>query len=105
MASGTWPTTLMNVSSRVWFKENIDRFRFRVMHPMDTGLADGVPEFYLQNINITDQAGVVVAKIKTYQPLSENPVFTIDVNKELELPLFLQGVDNNGNRLKAELKP
>jgi len=72
---------------------------------MDTGLADGVPEFYLQNINITDQAGVVVAKIKTYQPLSENPVFTIDVNKELELPLFLQGVDNNGNRLKAELKP
>ena len=103
MAAGTWPLTLMNVSSRVWENDTEDRLRFRVMHPMDTGLAPGVPEFYLQTVNIIDQNGKQVANLQTYQPLSENPVFTIDVKKDVELPLVVQGIDNNGNKLNASI--
>ncbi len=99
-----WHETLMSVSSRVWIKEDKSRrLRFRIMHPMDTGLADGIPEFFLEYFDIVDSAGVLLAKIETYQPISENPVFTLDVHKDVMLPIKIVGADNNGNRLDMSL--
>ncbi|MBL1143273.1 MAG: quinoprotein dehydrogenase-associated SoxYZ-like carrier [Proteobacteria bacterium] len=103
-AAGNWHETLMNVSSRSWIKNELGRVRFRIMHPMDTGLADGIPEFYLEYFDVVDAGGSVLAKITTYQPISENPVFTLDINKEILKPINLLGVDNNGNRLNAQIE-
>ncbi len=103
MVAGNWHETLMDVSSRSWFNDDLGRVRFRIMHPMDTGLADGIPEFYLENFDVVDGAGSVLAKVTTYQPISENPVFTLDLNKEVITPINLLGMDNNGNRLDARI--
>jgi sulfur-oxidizing protein SoxY len=101
--TGDWHETLMGVSSRLWSNDESNRLRFRIMHPMDTGLIAGIPEFYLQNLIVIDQTGKVIAKLDTFQPISENPVFTFDVNKNITLPIKLSGSDNNGNKLKVSI--
>lgn len=101
--AGNWHETLMNVSSRSWSNDDFGRLRFRIMHPMDTGLADGIPEFYLERFDIVDGVGSILAKVITYQPISENPVFTLDINKDVIVPINLLGSDNNGNRLDGRI--
>lgn len=101
--AGNWHETLMNVSSRSWLNDELGRIRFRIMHPMDTGLASGIPEFYLEQFDVVDATGSLLAKVMTYQPISENPVFTLDFDKTVVTPINLLGTDNNGNRLKANI--
>lgn len=107
MSSGEWHETLMNVSSRYW-KNKISeygRLRLRIMHPMDTGLAPGIPEFYIEKFSVINEKGQKLAELDTYQPLSENPIFTFDLNKaSLTKEINLVGRDNNGNQLTATIR-
>lgn len=105
-AANDWYATLMNVSSRTWHDEdNLDRLRFRIMHPMDTGLAEGIPEFFIEQFSVLDQSGKTLATLDTYQPISENPVFTFDLKSNLATnTVQLVGKDNNGNRIDAIIK-
>lgn len=42
--------------------------------------------------------------IETFEPVSETPVFTFDVaGRAAPGPLLLTGLDNNGNKIRAEL--
>ncbi len=97
-----WQETLMDVSSRNWVNDDKSgRLRLRIKHPMDTGLADGIPEFYIEHFEIIDAAEILLARVETYQPVSENPVFTMDYLQDATTPFRLQGSDNNGNRLNT----
>lgn len=106
MTSGEWHTTLMKVSSRYWRDgKQFDRLRLRIMHPMDTGLAPGIPEFYIQQFSVVNDSGQTLAELDTFQPISENPVFTFDLLKDASTKqLQLVGSDNNGNPLQAIIK-
>ena len=97
-----WASRLGETSGR-FFANHIDegRMRFRIMHPMDTGLADGIPAFYIDQIKVADASGKEVGVITPFEPVAENPVFT--VNSPGDGPLTLSGRDNNGNRFKAEI--
>ncbi|MCG8324922.1 MAG: quinoprotein dehydrogenase-associated SoxYZ-like carrier [Thiotrichales bacterium] len=102
--SGDWQSTLMNVTAKTRMNENeIERLRFRVMHPMDTGLAPGIPEFYLEKFSVIDERDRTIAYIETYQPVSENPVFSLDIDSASTRSVRLEGMDNNGNRLEARI--
>ena len=101
-ADGSWPRTLGQVGARL-FPVSPDpaaaaRLRLRVMHPMDTGLVDGIPAFHLQRLELLD-AGRVLMRLSIGEPVSENPVFTIDLAERPRGPLRLLGQDNNGNRI------
>ncbi len=98
-----WASRLGETSGR-FFSSNDDdgRMRFKVMHPMDTGLADGIPAFYIERIEVKDAAGDEVGVIMPFEPVAENPVFT--VNTPGDGPVTLSGRDNNGNRFKAEIQ-
>lgn len=105
-AAGGWEETLGLVRSRLWFRDNgSGRLRFRIMHPMDTGLADGIPEFFIEELVITDDQDARLAMINTFQPVSENPVFTLNLPPGVKKlgDLILNGIDNNGNRIRASL--
>ncbi len=102
--AANWHETLMNVSSRNWKNEDASgRLRIRIMHPMDTGLAAGIPEFYIKHFEVLDNADVLLARLETYQPISENPIFTLDYYKDSSTPFRLLGADNNGNRLNTSI--
>lgn len=95
-ANPVWLTRLMEVSGEIWPRpEQQMRLRFRVIHPMDTGLAAGIPAFYITDVTVASASGETLARLKPYEPISENPVLTLDL--DYRGPLKLSGRDNNGN--------
>lgn len=100
-----WEDTLGDVKSRLWSRANRpDRLRFRIMHPMDTGLAAGIPAFYIESLELKDKHGDLLAHIQSYQPVSENPFFSLDLESNQYQGLTLTGHDNNGNQINKVLQ-
>lgn len=92
-----WESHLGEVSSRrIEFSEGA-RFKFKVIHPMDTGLADGVPEFYLEQAELRNAEGKVLARLELSQPVSENPVMTFDMKGGDTKGYIIWMRDNGGN--------
>lgn len=103
-STGQWQGHLGETSARLWPREGGEqRLRLRVIHPMDTGLASGVPAFYIDRITVRDQAGLELATLSTYEPVSENPVISLDLHTRG--PVTIDGHDIQGNTFKAEVKP
>ncbi len=99
--STEWQRRLNEVSARQWTEgPNAGRVRLRIVHPMDTGLVAGTPAFYLEEIDFSDAAGRHLMRVQTHEPVSENPVFTLNRGTG-NGPLEASGRDNNGNTFKA----
>ncbi|MGB0682250.1 MAG: quinoprotein dehydrogenase-associated SoxYZ-like carrier [Magnetovibrionaceae bacterium] len=106
VADGTWADHLNEVQARVWSKEDgSDRMRFRIIHPMDTGLSGTIPAFYLDELRLADAEGNLLAEILPFEPVSENPVFTLEVaaGAIYRDGYGLEGRDNNGNTLDVRV--
>ncbi|MEN9560227.1 MAG: hypothetical protein RLZZ502_1438, partial [Pseudomonadota bacterium] len=81
------------------------RVRFRVSHPMDTGLAPGIPALYIEELNLLDAKNNRVSRIESFEPVSENPVYSLDLPKRYASEaLQLVGKDNQGNKVGAYLQ-
>lgn len=103
-----WERTLGQVSGRVWEQPAGGlRVRARVVHPMDTGLAPGIPAFFISRLVLADEEGTPYMELETFEPVSENPVFTFDIagGARPRGALVLTGVDNNGNRIAGKIAP
>lgn len=105
---GSWPRTLGQVSGRLFegsgtFDGAAARLRVRVMHPMDTGLAAGIPAFYLRQLTVHEGGGTELLRLSTWEPVSENPVFSFDFRQRPSGPFVVTGLDNNGNRIEGRL--
>ncbi len=102
---GSWASTLGQVSGKVFDASPAPgvagaRLRVRVMHPMDTGLVGGVPAFYVRQLAVRDEGGRELLRLASFEPVSENPVFSFDFPGRVGA-LRLVGSDNNGNRIDA----
>ncbi|MCK6426196.1 MAG: quinoprotein dehydrogenase-associated SoxYZ-like carrier [Burkholderiaceae bacterium] len=113
---GSWSQTLGQVSARLFEAgpaaqataaatpvPGAARLRLRVMHPMDTGLVGGIPAFYVSRLSVRDPADRELLRLATYEPVSENPVFSFDFPSRPAGQLRIVGSDNNGNRIDARL--
>ena len=74
------------------------------MHPMDTGLAGGIPAFYLNRLSLRDANGRELMRLQAFEPVSENPVFSFDFPGVPSGRLQLVGSDNNGNRIAGSVE-
>ena len=103
--SKEWQQRLNEVTGRQWSEGPLaGRLRLRIVHPMDTGLVAGTPAFFLEEINFTDAAGKRLMRVQTYEPVSENPVFTLS-RGDTAGTVEASGRDNNGNAFKARIAP
>jgi sulfur-oxidizing protein SoxY len=105
-AKGGLGNTLGSVKSRLWVNKDRsknDRIRFKVMHPMETGLIKDFPAFYINTLELIDADDMVLARIEPNVPISEYPVFTLDFNMKQEQKVRLVGEDNNGNKINQVL--
>jgi len=77
----------------------IARMTLRMRHPMDTGLAAGIPAFYLNEISVKTEDGEVIADLELFEPVSENPTLTLkpDVGQQATT-LRVSGRDTEGNQ-------
>jgi sulfur-oxidizing protein SoxY len=100
---GLWQNRLGEVSARLWPHDAAsERLRFRVIHPMDTGLANGIPAFHLDRIDMRDQHGQLLATLQTFEPVSENPVISVDLLGAGDVQLDAR--DIQGNQFSALVK-
>lgn len=103
--SPEWQQRLNEVSGRQWSEgPQRGRVRLRIVHPMDTGLVAGTPAFHLEEIAFTDAGGQPLMRVMTYEPVSENPVFTFN-RGATSGPVEASGRDNNGNRFQSRIAP
>ncbi|WP_153146067.1 quinoprotein dehydrogenase-associated SoxYZ-like carrier [Dechloromonas sp. H13] len=104
-ASREWQQRLNEVSGRQWPEgPNAGRVRLRIVHPMDTGLVAGTPAFFLEEIAVADAAGQRLMRVQTFEPVAENPVFTLHRGATAG-PVEASGRDNNGNTFRARIAP
>ena len=80
------------------------RLRLQIMHPMDTGLVAGIPAFYLERLELRDSAGQPWWRLQLHEPVSENPLITLELPPQGPREFRLLGQDNNGNRIDAEVR-
>ncbi|MDX9887109.1 quinoprotein dehydrogenase-associated SoxYZ-like carrier [Thauera sp.] len=101
--SPEWQDRLNEVNGRLWPRVGGgERLRMRIIHPMDTGLAAGIPAFHIEAIAIADESGQVLARLQPLEPVAENPSFTLDFAEVAPgARLQVSGRDNNGNRIDA----
>ena len=105
-ASPEWQQRLNEVSARLWSRvDGGSRLRLQIIHPMDTGLAAGIPVFHIETLEIQSGAGDALMTIYPAEPVAENPLFTVDIPPGVigDGALKIAGRDNNGNRIKAEV--
>lgn len=103
-ASPEWQKRLNEVSGRQWSEgPNAGRLRLRIVHPMDTGLVAGTPAFFLEDIRFRDAGGQPLMRVKAFEPVAENPVFTLQRHGQGEI--VAEGRDNNGNSFTARIAP
>ncbi len=111
LASGSkdWSQRLNETSGRQWpAGPRGGRLRLRIWHPMDTGLVAGIPAFHLEEIRFADTAGQPLMRLLTFEPVSENPVFTLLLGKEAGAVAGVveaSGRDNNGNVFHTRIAP
>lgn len=98
-SNANWPATLGNTRAQLRQDGKGDaRLTVRMRHPMDTGLADGIPAFYLHTLAVTSDSGTDIAEIEAYEPVSENPTFTLKPKLAVaDQALAINGRDNQGN--------
>nr|MBV6631218.1 quinoprotein dehydrogenase-associated SoxYZ-like carrier [Oceanococcus sp. HetDA_MAG_MS8] len=100
---GRWQDRFAEVAARTWERGATQkRLRYRVIHPMDTGLADGIPAFFIERTEFRSaQEGMLLARLETFEPISEDPIFTLDLNTAQAINI--SGRDTQGNRFHAEV--
>jgi sulfur-oxidizing protein SoxY len=81
-----------------------NRLKFRIVHPMETGFAftpegEEIPAYYVERIEISDEAGKVVDVI-THAAMAPDPIITLDV-PELRQSLRISARDSEGLEFEA----
>lgn len=102
-----WQSRLGEIHARAWPKAGraASRVRLQMIHPMDTGLAAGIPAFFLERGRVRSAGGALLAELETFEPVSENPILTLEVRGRAGDQGFLfEGRDNGGNEFRARIR-
>jgi sulfur-oxidizing protein SoxY len=94
-----WADSLGHAQGRLWQEvDGTTRARFRVRHPMDTGLAkDNTPAYFIEKLKMRAPTGEALAEIEMFEPVSEDPTMTLMLRlPKSERGIDIEGRDNNG---------
>lgn len=96
-----WEERLGQVLGGRFPRGEFSRLRLEVSHPMDNGLVDGIPEFYLEQAELREADGTPLARLELFPAIAENPNFGFEVEGSAGTRLWMR--DNNGNEIEATL--
>lgn len=101
-ATDDWEEKLGEVRGRMWARSG--RVRVIVDHPMDTGLAAGIPIFIVEGLELKGAGDRTMARLELHEPVDEDPAFTFHFPPEtLTDAIRVVGRDNNGNEIDATI--
>lgn len=97
-----WQERIGEVVARQWPRPaGHSRLRLRIIHPMDTGLAAGIPVFHLDELRFTSAQGTELGRLSLYEPVAENPVLSLDFAHRGVV--HIEGRDTQGNLVSARV--
>ncbi|MGF1563131.1 MAG: quinoprotein dehydrogenase-associated SoxYZ-like carrier [Geminicoccaceae bacterium] len=104
-ANADWPDHLGELWARSWPEgDGVQRVRMRVYHPMDTGLADGIPAFYIDDVTFTDADGDLLARFQPREPVGEHPIVTFMLKPSAgSEALHIEGRDTDANGFEGDV--
>ena len=90
---------------RVWREADGSlRLRLRVIHPMDNGMINNIPAFFIETLDVADAAGNPLAKLELSEAVSENPTVTLMVEAPKDGDVLkVAARDNNGGLFKSNV--
>lgn len=98
-----WTARLGETEARVFDRDGRRRVRLSIRHPMDTGLAAGIPAFFIEKVTVEDAGGVLLGEVATFEPVSENPLLTFEVPAGIGGDITVTARDNNGNIFRRKV--
>lgn len=107
-SSQSWKTHLNAIQGKAWRRaDGGDRLRLRLIHPMNTGFVTGIPAFFIDHLKVFTAEGKLVAEMQPGEPLSENPVVSLDLTPEGSSAkgYRIDWSDTDGNSGSAKLPP
>jgi sulfur-oxidizing protein SoxY len=108
-AQKDWADHVGEVQARLWLagEDGVARLRLRIRHPNDTGLVDGIPAYFVETLQVDAQTpggSPTLARIDSLEPVSENPVYSLDLRPPPDATaLILRGRDNQGGEIRATI--
>lgn len=99
-----WSVTVGHAQGKLWRDaDGMARVRFRVRHPMDTGLArDNTPAYFIEKLDLRAADGASLATVELREPMSEDPTLTLLVHLPIhDKALSIVGRDNNGDEYRS----
>jgi sulfur-oxidizing protein SoxY len=97
-----WEEHIGEVLGGRYLKAEFSRLRVQIAHPMDNGMVSGIPEFYLNQAQLKDADGKLLADLELFPAVSENPTLGFDIEGDGETQLSLR--DISGNQFSAAVK-
>ena len=95
-----WESNVGKVLGARYLHNNQSHLRMRISHPMDNGLFDTVPEYFIDHAQLKDPAGRILASFQMFASISENPTLSLTLKNNVAANLWLR--DNNGNEFTAQ---
>jgi sulfur-oxidizing protein SoxY len=104
-AETDWMDHLGEMHARSWLQDDgSQRATVRLYHPMDTGLADGIPAFFVERLDVKDADGEMLARIEPAEPVAQHPSLTVLVRPEVGSEhLTIDGRDTEANLIEGEI--
>lgn len=101
----SWEDHYGELWGQVWPENSTtDRLRMRLMHPMDTGLSDGIPVFIIETVEVRDAASdELLGRLKLHEPVAENPTLTLDPH-HTDAGYRVTFRDNNGLKVEGVIE-
>lgn len=98
-----WSSTLGQINGRLFSHAQQQRLKVQIFHPMDTGLIEGTPAFWLNEIEVQDAQGIALGRLHLSEPVSPNPRLTFNFHKAQRDGFQLLMQDNDGNHFQSPL--
>ncbi|MGI9505300.1 MAG: quinoprotein dehydrogenase-associated SoxYZ-like carrier [Geminicoccaceae bacterium] len=104
-AQDNWMDHLGEMHAKSWIQpDGSQRATVRLYHPMDTGLADGIPAFFVEKLDIKGEAGEILARIQPAEPVMQHPRMTVLVKPEAgSSHLEIDGRDTEANLYQGQI--
>jgi sulfur-oxidizing protein SoxY len=96
-----WEEHLGEVLGGRYPRGELSRLRLQVAHPMDNGMVNGIPEFFINHAELRDHNEQVLARLELFPAVSENPNLAFDIEGAGQTRLLLR--DNSGNEFDASI--
>ncbi|SFM63408.1 quinoprotein dehydrogenase-associated SoxYZ-like carrier [Marinobacter zhejiangensis] len=102
-ANPDWEQNFGTIRGGAFSRVDGVRFKFSVMHPMDSGMVDGVPLFHIEHVVLRDSASSdPLLTMNLSESAAENPMLVFEFGHQTpDAVLWMR--DNNGNEFERKL--